>query len=183
MEPIHKDIAQILFTPSQLEARVRELGAAITRDYSGRELLLVGILKGSYVFLADLSRAIALPCKVDFMAVSSYGDGCCSSGQVRIIKDLSQDIAGKDVLLVEDILDSGNTLFHLTRLLRQRGPASLKLCTLLDKPERRKQDIQADYRGFSVPDAFLVGYGLDYAENYRTLPYVGILKPEIYSHS
>ncbi len=182
MEQIHEDIQQVLFSPSQLKARVEELGAAITADYAGRAPLLVGILKGSFVFLSDLCRAIDLPCTVDFMAVSSYGNGSCSSGRVNITKDLSQNIAGKDVLIVEDILDSGHTLYELTRILRMRGPASLRICTLLDKPERREQDIQADYLGFSIPDAFVVGYGLDYAERYRTLPYVGILKPEIYSH-
>lgn len=181
MEQIHEDVERVLFSEAQLKARVEELGAAIAADYAGRALLLVGILKGSFIFLADLCRAIRLPCAVDFMAVSSYGGGSRSSGRVNITKDLSQDIAGKDVLIVEDILDSGNTLFYLTQVLRMRGPASLRVCTLLDKPERREKDIRADYRGFPIPDAFVVGYGLDYAERYRSLPYVGILKSEIYS--
>lgn len=180
MEHIHKDIQQVLFSQEQLQAKVQELGTAITADYAGKDLLLIGILKGSYVFLADLSRAIQLPCAVDFMSVSSYGSGTASSGRVKIVKDLSQDIAGKDLLIVEDILDSGNTLYYLTQILSMRKPASIRLCTLLDKPERRVQDIHADYRGFSIPDAFVVGYGLDYAEQYRNLPYVGILKPEVY---
>ena len=138
------------------------------------------MLRGSYIFMADLTRAIQLPIHVDFMAVSSYGSGTKSSGQVQITKDLSDDIEGRDLIIVEDILDSGNTLYYLMQILQARAPASIRLCTLLDKPERRTKPITADYCGFSIPDAFVVGYGLDYAEKYRNLPYIGILKPEVY---
>ena len=179
---MHPDVKEILFTEEQIKARVEELGKEIAKDYAGREndLVLVAILRGSYVFMADLSRNIDLPVKVDFMCVSSYGAGTSSSGQVQITKDLSDPIEGKDVIIVEDILDSGNTLFYLTEILKARKPASIKLCTLLDKPERRAKPITADYCGFAIPDAFVIGYGLDYAENYRNLPYVGILKPSVY---
>ena len=142
--------------------------------------VLFSVLRGSYIFMADLTRCIDLPCTVDFMAVSSYGKGTTSSGQVNIIKDLSDSVEGKDVLVVEDILDTGNTLSYLLEILKARNVASLKLCTLLDKPDRRKKPIKADYTGFTIPDAFVVGYGLDYAEKYRNLPYIGVLKPEVY---
>ena len=175
-----QDIEKILFTEEELAQRVKELGAQIAEDYKDKEPVLITVLRGSYIFMADLSRAIDRPCVIDFMSVSSYGKGTTSSGQVQITKDLSEDIAGKDVIVVEDILDSGNTLSYLLEILKARKPASVRLCTLLDKPERRVKDIQADYCGFTIPDAFVVGYGLDYAEKYRNLPYVGILKPSVY---
>ena len=176
-------IKEVLYTEEQLQARVKELGAQITKDYAGKDkLLLVSVLRGSYIFMADLSRAIDLPCIIDFMVVSSYGGGTSSSGQVEIKKDLSDSIEGVHVIVVEDILDSGNTLSYLLHVLSARHPASISLCTLLDKPERREKPIQADYVGFTVPNAFIVGYGLDYAEKYRNLPYIGVLKPEIYSN-
>lgn len=177
---LDQDILEVFYSEEQLKAKVAELGAAITRDYQGKSPVLVSVLRGSYIFMADLTRNIDLPCTVDFMSVSSYGAGTTSSGQVKILKDLSEPIEGKDLIIVEDILDSGNTLFYLRDVLAARKPASIAICTLLDKPERRVKPIQADYSGFEVPDAFVVGYGLDYAEKYRNLPYIGVLKPEIY---
>ena len=156
------------------------MGAQITADYAGKEPVLASVLRGSYIFMADLTRAIDLPVTVDFMAVSSYGTGTKSSGQVEIKKDLSDSIEGRDLIIVEDILDSGNTLYYLMEILKARKPASIRICTLMDKPERRTQPIVADYVGFTIPDAFVVGYGLDYSEKYRNLPYVGILKPSVY---
>ena len=178
---MHKDVEQILYTEEELRSRVGELGSQITADYAGREPLLISVLRGSYIFMADLTRAINLDVTVDFMAVSSYGAGTASSGQVEIKKDLSDSIEGKDLIIVEDILDSGNTLYYLLDVLRARKPASIRLCTLMDKPDRRTKPIKADYVGFTIPDAFIVGYGLDYAEKYRNLPYVGILKPSVYN--
>ena len=175
------DIKEVYFTEEQLRDKVRELGARITEDYRGKNPLIVSVLKGSYIFMADLSRAIDIPVEIDFMSVSSYGKGTKSSGQVEIKKDLSDSIEGVHVIVVEDILDSGNTLSYLLHVLEARHPASIRLCTLLDKPERRVKPINADYVGFTVPNAFIVGYGLDYSEKYRNLPYIGILKPEIYS--
>lgn len=177
---MHQDVEKILFSQEQLQARVRELGAQITRDYAGKEVAVAAILRGSYIFMADLTRAIELPITVDFMSVSSYGSGTSSSGQVEIKKDLSDPIEGKELLIVEDILDSGNTLYYLSDVLRARKPASIRICTLLDKPDRRTRPIRADYVGFTIPDAFVVGYGLDYDEKYRNLPYIGILKPSVY---
>ncbi len=177
---MHQDVERILYTEEQLKARVKELGAQITADFAGQELVLVCILRGSYIFMSDLSRAIDLPLTVDFMAVSSYGSGTTSSGQVEIRKDLSDPIEGKHLMIVEDILDTGNTLFYLKDVLEARRPASITLCTLMDKPDRRKKPVAADYVGFTIPDAFVVGYGLDYDEKYRNLPYVGILKPAVY---
>lgn len=174
-------ILRVLYSERQLKRRVKELGAEITKDFQGKNLVLVSVLRGSYIFMADLSRQIDLPCAVDFMAVSSYGKGTSSSGQVKIIKDLSDPIEGKDLLIVEDILDSGNTLYYLREVLSARKPASISICTLLDKPERRQKDIKPNYSGFLIPDEFVVGYGLDYAEEYRNLPYIGVLKPEVYS--
>ena len=171
----------MLSTQEVLEQRGRELAAQITADYQGKEIILISVLRGSFVFMADLCRSIDLDCTVDFMAVSSYGGGTSSTGQVQITKDLSGDISGKHVIVVEDILDSGNTLSYLLKLLEQRKPASIRLCTLLDKPERRTKPVEVSYSGFTIPDAFVVGYGLDYAEHYRGLPYIGILKPEVYS--
>lgn len=175
-----QEIERVLFSEEELKQRVRELGERITADYAGKAPVLISVLRGSYIFMADLTRSIDLPCTVDFMSVSSYGKGTSSSGQVQITKDLSDDIEGRDVIVVEDILDSGNTLFYLLQLLQARKPASIRLCTLLDKPERRVKEVAADYSGFTIPDAFVVGYGLDYAEKYRNLPYIGILKPEVY---
>ena len=175
------DIQQVLFSQQQLEQRVSELARQIDEDYADKEILLIGVLRGSFIFMADLARKITRPCRIDFMSVSSYGKGTSSSGQVQITKDLSEDISGMHVIVVEDILDSGNTLSYLLRLLEQRHPASIRLCTLLDKPDRRKVEVAVHYSGFTIPDAFVVGYGLDYAERYRNLPYIGILKPEIYS--
>ena len=180
MEDMRQDMETILFDQAQLEAKVAQLGEQISRDYEGKDLLLVGGLKGSVVFMADLMRRITVPAAIDFMAVSSYGSGVKTSGVVRILKDLDRSIEGKDLLIVEDILDSGMTLHYLRDLLRDRGCASVRIVTLLDKPERRKVDIHPDYVGFQIPDAFVVGYGLDYAEKYRNLPYVGILKPSVY---
>ena len=177
---LEQDIDRVLFTEEQLQARVAEIAAQIDRDYAGKQPLLVSVLRGSFVFMADLVRRITLPCTVDFMAVSSYGSGTTSSGQVKIVKDLSEQIEGKDVIVVEDILDSGNTLSYLLKLLEARHPASIRLCTLLDKPERRTKPMAVQYSGFTIPDEFVVGYGLDYDEKYRNLPYIGILKPRVY---
>ena len=177
---LEQDIERVLFPEEALRARVGELAQQINRDLAGKEPVLISVLRGSFIFMADLVRAIELPCRVDFMAVSSYGSGTTSSGQVKITKDLSESIEGRDVLVVEDILDSGNTLSYLLKLLQARRPASIRLCTLLDKPSRRTKPIQADYVGFQVEDLFVVGYGLDYAERYRNLPYIGILKPRVY---
>lgn len=174
------DVAEILIGEQEIQRRVRELGAQITRDFAGEELLVIAVLKGAILFLADLIRHIDLPLAVDFLAVSSYGAGTRSSGVVRILKDLDEPIEGRHVLIVEDIVDSGRTLDYLLRTLRQRRPATLHVCTLLDKRERREIDVPIDYVGFEVPDAFVVGYGLDYAELYRQLPFIGVLKPEIY---
>lgn len=177
---MHEHVESILYSEEQLRQRVKELGAQITADYAGKEPVLASVLRGSYIFMADLTRAIDLPVTVDFMAVSSYGAGTKSSGQVEIKKDLSDSIEGRDLVIVEDILDSGNTLFYLMEILKARKPASIRICTLMDKPDRRTQPIVADYVGFTIPDAFVVGYGLDYNEKYRNLPYVGILKPSVY---
>ena len=169
---MNDDIKNILVSEEALKAKVAELGAQISRDYEGRNLVLVSILKGSVVFMADLMRAVTIPCSIDFMVVSSYGGSNTTT---------SGDLSGKDVLIVEDILDTGVTLSKLVPMLKMRNPNSVKICTILDKPSRRKADIQPDYEGFQVPDEFVVGYGLDYDEKYRNLPYVGVLKPEIYA--
>ena len=178
---MEQDIKEVLFSEEALKNRVAELARRIDEDYAGKEIMLVSVLRGSFIFMADLCRAITLPCTLDFMSVSSYGDGTTTTGAVKINKDLSRDIAGQDVIIVEDILDSGVTLSYLKQYLSVRRPASISIVTLLDKPSRRKADIRADYAGFEVEDAFVVGYGLDYAEKYRNLPYIGILKPEIYA--
>lgn len=177
---MHKDIAEILYTEEMLKDAVTELGRQISEDYKDKNLFMVSVLKGSLVFMADLMRAIDIPCSIDFLSVSSYGNGTKTSGEVRMIKDLDCPLENKDLLIVEDILDSGVTLSYLKKTLAARNPRSIRICTLLDKPDRRKTDIVADYRCFVIPDAFIVGYGLDYAEHYRNLPYVGILKPEVY---
>ncbi len=175
------DIKNILINEEELAARVAELGRQITEDYEGKQVFFLGVLKGCYVFMSDLLKNVDLYCDMDFMAVSSYGNGTSTTGAVKITKDLSRDIEGRHVIIVEDILDSGVTLSYLRNYLEGRNPASIKIVTLLDKPARRKADIKADYYGFSVPDEFVVGYGLDYAERYRNLPYIGVLKPEVYS--
>lgn len=170
-------IGEILVQPTDLAQRVRQLGAEITRDYADRDLLLIGVLKGAIFFLADLMRAIEVPCEVDFMAVASYGSATDSSGVVRILKDLDAAIEGRDVLIVEDIVDSGLTLQYLLRSLKARNPRTLEICALLTKPERRKVELDPRYVGFEIPDKFAIGYGLDFAERYRNLPYVAALAP------
>jgi len=177
---MRQDIQEVLFTEAELNERISELGEQITADYEGKSLIVVGILKGSNIFTSDLVRKINLPLKMDFMAVSSYGSATASTGVVKILKDLDRGIEGEHVLIVEDIVDSGLTLKYLKDILLTRNPASIKVCTLLDKPARRKEDIKPDYLGYEVPDEFIVGYGIDYAERYRNLPYVGILKREVY---
>src|SRR5665811_698438 len=180
---LRADIGEILLTEDQIQARVGELGAAIATDHAGRPLTLVSVLKGSLPFMADLMRAIDLPVRIDLMEVSSYGGTSTeSSGLVRILKDLSASIEGEDVMIVEDIIDTGLTLNYLVRYLRGKKPASLEICTLLDKPARRLVEIDVDYRGFTIPDQFVVGYGLDYGELYRNLRFVGVLRPEVYTN-
>lgn len=174
------DIERILFGEKAIAEKVRELGALISRDFKGTNPIFVGVLKGSFVFMADLMRSIDIPCRIEFMEVSSYGNKSETTGAVKITKDLNTDIEGQHVLIIEDILDSGLTLNYLVNYLKGRNPASVKICTLLDKPERRKAEVKAEYTGFTVPDHFVVGYGLDYAEKYRNLPYIGVLKHEIY---
>ena len=169
-------IGEALVTQEDLERRVRELGQEISRDYDGKDLFLVGVLKGAVFFLSDLMRAIEVPCEVDFMAVASYGSSTDSSGVVRILKDLDATIEGKDVLIVEDIIDSGLTLSYLLRTLRAREPRSLEVCSLLTKPERREVDLPIRYTGFEIPNKFVIGYGLDHRERYRNLPYVAVLQ-------
>ena len=178
---IYQDLSHILVTREEIQAAVKKLGEQITRDYAGKEPMLVGILKGSVVFFADLIREIDLPMTMEFMAISSYGSATKSSGEVRIIKDLDKAITGRDVLIVEDIVDSGLTLSFLKKTLEGRGAASIKIATLLDKPARRKVDLKSDYYCFIIPDEFVVGYGLDYDEKYRNLPDIGVLHPRIYT--
>lgn len=178
---LHDDIDRVLIDEAAIQQRVADLGATLSHEYAGRDLLLVSVLKGSIVFMADLIREISIPHAIDFMATSSYGAGVESSGVVRILKDLNKPIAGRNIVLVEDIIDSGNTLTYLTGLLQQRNPASLRVMTLLDKPDRREVEVDVDWTGFSIPNEFVVGYGLDYDEIYRNLPYIGILKPSVYS--
>lgn len=175
---MNNDISKVLYSEEHIAEIVKELGAKISEDYKDKNLLMVSVLKGSVVFMSDLMRAVTIPCEIDFMAVSSYGDKTKSSGTVRILKDLDRDISGYDVLLVEDILDSGKTLNYLMDVLYARNPASIRICTLFDKPDRREVDIYADYKGLLVPDEFIVGYGLDFAEKYRNLPYIGVLKED-----
>ena len=175
-----QDIERILLTRDEIEAKVSEIGCRITEDFRDKDPIFVGVLKGCFIFMADLMRHVDIKCSMDFMAVSSYS-GTSSTGAVKINKDLSQDIEGRHVIIVEDILDSGVTLSYLKRYLMGRKPASINIVTLLDKPARRKADVFADYSCFEVPDAFVVGYGLDYNEHYRNLPYIGVLKPEVYS--
>jgi hypoxanthine phosphoribosyltransferase len=178
---MNRDIAKILITEEEIRNRIAELGKELAADYEGKTPIFVGVLKGAVTFFADMARATPIPCAYDFMAVSSYGAGTMSSGKINLIKDLSMDIEGRHVVILEDILDTGHTLrFVLDHLLTQK-PASLKICTLLDKPARRVADVTADYIGFTIPNEFVVGYGLDYNEIYRNIPYIGVLKPEIYS--
>ena len=177
---MEKDIERILISAEEIERHVAEIGRQISRDYRGKDPIFIGVLKGCFIFMADLMRHVDIKCTMDFMAVSSYS-GTSSTGAVKINKDLGQDIEGRHVIIVEDILDSGVTLSYLKHYLLGRKPASITIATLLDKPARRKSDIVADYSCFEVPDAFVVGYGLDYNEHYRNLPYIGVLKPEVYS--
>jgi hypoxanthine phosphoribosyltransferase len=174
-------IAEILIPSDRLQARIDELGDEISRDYEGKDLLLLSVLKGSVLFLSDLMRRITVPHAIDFMATSSYGAGMESSGVVRILKDLDAPIEGRNVLIVEDIIDTGRTLEYLVRILQARAPRSLRICTLLDKASRREVQVPVDYTGFEIPDRFVFGYGLDYAELYRNLPYVAVLAPEFYT--
>lgn len=171
-----KDEVRELIPEAEITKRVRELGEQISRDYAGKELHVICILKGGVFFMCELVKHITVPVTHDFMSVSSYGDGTVSSGRIKIVKDLDEPIQEKDVLIVEDIIDSGRTLHHLLQLLRARNPKSIRLCTLLDKPDRREVEIPVDYTGFSIPDLFVVGYGLDYAQHYRNLPYVGVVE-------
>ncbi|MEI8309044.1 MAG: hypoxanthine phosphoribosyltransferase [Chloroflexales bacterium] len=178
---MHADIAKVLIAEEQIHTRVRALGTQISADYrDANNLLLVGVLKGCTMFMMDLVREITIPVAFDFIAVASYGQSTESSGAVRMLKDLDADLAGRNVLIIEDIIDSGLTLAYLRGQLLGRGPASLRICTLLNKPERRSADVPVDYLGFDIPNEFVVGYGLDYAERYRNLRYIGILKPEVY---
>ena len=177
---MEKNVERILLTAEQLQDKTKELGKQISEDYKGKKLIIVSVLKGAVVFTTDLIRNISIPMEIDFMAISSYGLSTTTSGVVRILKDLETDIEGKDVLIVEDIVDTGLTLNYLKNLLISRGPNSVKICTILNKPARRQVDVQIDYVGFDIPDEFVVGYGLDYSEKYRNLDYVGVLKREVY---
>lgn len=180
MSRMDDDVAEILINEEQLQARVQELGQQISRDYQGQDLLLVCVLKGAMTFLADLMRQITVPHAIDFMAISSYGASTESSGVVRILKDLDCNIAGRNVLIVEDIIDTGRTLNYIMQMLKTRGPKSLRICSLLSKPSRREIDVPVDYIGFEIPNKFVIGYGLDFGEIYRSLPYIGVLKKEKY---
>ena len=177
---MHNVIEEVLVTEEQLRTRIAELGKELAKDYEGKTPIFIGVLKGVITFFADIVRATPIPCEYDFMAVSSYGAATISSGTIDLVKDIRSDIKGRHVVILEDILDTGHTLNFVTKLLQERGPASLKICTLLDKPERRQAPITADYIGFTIPNKFVVGYGLDYNELYRNIPYVGVLKPEVY---
>lgn len=177
---MHEHIAEVLISEKMIQAKVAELGRQISRDYQGKNLLLLGTLKGAVPFIADLARAIEIPLEIDYMAVASYGNSTQSSGIVRIVKDLEGPIDQKHVLIIEDIIDSGLTLHYLVDLLRRRNPLSLRICSLLNKEREREKSVELDYTGFTIPDRFVVGYGLDYAQRYRNLSYVGILKPEVY---
>ena len=169
---------KVLITEEEVDARIRELGEKISKEYEGKQIHLICVLKGGVFFMCELAKRITVPVSMDFMCVGSYGDGTKSSGVVRLAKDLDESIENKEVLIVEDIIDSGNTLYYLMDVLRQRKPASLRLCTLLDKPDRRVKDVHVDWTGFEIPDEFVVGYGLDYAQKYRNLPYIGVAEEE-----
>ena len=177
---MNDDVLKILISEEEIEKRVKELGRQISDDYVGKSLVVVSVLKGSVMFMADLLRALDIHTEIDFMVVSSYGSGVVSTGAVKMLKDIFLPIEGRDVLIVEDILDTGKTLHYIKDYLGARKPNSIRICTLLDKPERREADIVADYVGFNVPDEFVIGYGLDYDEHYRNLPFIGVLKPEVY---
>lgn len=177
---MERDIERVLISAEELEAKVAEMGKQISKDFADKEPIFVGVLKGCFIFMADLMRHVSIKCSMDFMAVSSY-NGTTSTGAVKINKDLNEHIEGKHIIIVEDILDSGITLNYLKKYLEGRNPASISIATLMDKPARRKADVYADYSCFEIPDAFVVGYGLDYNEKYRNLPYIGVLKPEIYA--
>lgn len=179
---MHNDIQEVLYSEEEIQQKIKELGEALSRDYEGRNPLVICVLKGAFIFMADLVKRMNVPLELDFMAVSSYGTATKSSGVVKILKDLDVPVEGRDVLIVEDIIDSGLTLSYLIDVLERRNANSTRVVALFDKPARRTVDLEADYKGFVLPDAFVVGYGLDYAEKYRNLPYVGVLKPEIYSH-
>lgn len=179
---IHEDIEKVLISEDEIKAAVKRMGKQICEDYKDKNLYLVIILKGSVVFATDLMRELDIPCQIDFLAVSSYGKGTTTSGEVQVVKDLSCPLQDKDLLIVEDILDSGVTLSFLMKMLSARHPKSIAIATLLDKPERRKANVYPDYVGMQVPDEFIVGYGLDFAEQYRQLPYIGVLKPELYNN-
>ena len=181
MKRMQDDILKVLLSEEQIAEKVAQIGRQITEDYRDKNLLMVSVLKGSVVFMADLMRAVDCPARIDFMSVSSYGSGTKTSGVVKIVKDLDLNLEGYDLLLVEDILDSGRTLYYLREILEKRNPASIRIATLLNKPARREADIAPVYSCFEVPDEFVVGYGLDYAEKYRNLPYIGVLKPEVYT--
>ncbi len=178
---MHKDCERILISEAELKTIVKDIAARINQDYEGKNLLLVGLLKGSVVFMADLMKELTVDCKIDFISVSSYGSSTESNGRVNLIKDVSQPVDGMDVLIVEDIIDSGNTLSFILKYFEAKGVNSVKICTLLSKPDRRVVEIPVDYIGAEIPDEFVIGYGLDFAENYRSLPYVGILKRSVYS--
>ncbi|MDP1512953.1 hypoxanthine phosphoribosyltransferase [Paenibacillus sp. CMAA1739] len=178
---MQNDIQEVLISEEEIQSKIKELGAQLSVKYEGKNPLVICVLKGAFIFMADLVKAITVPLELDFMAVSSYGASTKSSGVVKIIKDLDASVEGRDVLIVEDIIDSGLTLTHLIELLKNRNANSVCVVTLFDKPARRTVNLEADYTGFTLPDAFVVGYGLDYAEHYRNLPYIGILKPEIYT--
>lgn len=182
MKKMQDDILRVLLSEEEIAQKVQQIGKQITQDYRDKNLLMVSVLKGSVVFMADLMRAVDCHARIDFMSVSSYGNGTKTSGVVKIIKDLDLNLEGYDLLLVEDILDSGKTLYYLREILKERNPASIRIATLLNKPARREADIVPDYSCFEVPDEFVVGYGLDFAEKYRNLPYIGVLKPEVYSN-
>ena len=167
---------KVLISEEEVDARIRELGEKISKEYEGKQIHLICVLKGGVFFMCELAKRITVPVSMDFMCVGSYGDGTKSSGVVRLAKDLDESIKNKEVLIVEDIIDSGNTLYYLMDVLRQRKPASLRLCTLLDKPDRRVKDVHVDWTGFEIPDEFVVGYGLDYAQKYRNLPYIGVVE-------
>jgi hypoxanthine phosphoribosyltransferase len=180
---VEKGVAEILIEEDELQRRIAELGEEISADYHGRDLLLLGVLKGAVFFMSDLMRRLTIPCEIDFMAISSYGASTDSSGVVRILKDLDINIEGRHVLVVEDIIDSGLTLSYLMRMLESREPESLEVCALLTKPERREIDVDVRYTGFEIPNRFVIGYGLDFAERYRNLPYVAVLHPDLIPES